>query len=278
MKYINIILSLFLALALNSCVANMSDNEINSFGDFNFDGSLSEWNKTFQNVCPSVTDAVMRPVIWNVDVERSFVISDNTIKSMSTCGLLVTLLEFPVYPPMNNSTVSPSVTEFNAVLQKSKLAKEFFKRHDCFPVLVSKYLTLINEFKCFPMEGGFEAPQIDYIEKLLASDLCMSVLDNNKKNQLMAMALAFEEKNRGCFTDVIFLPQTYTIMISIMQVRNYTPFIEEVGPRIREASAGYYLDDEPIGDIQYFCLTVSDAKLIVKYAKDFLNEQKTKTN
>ena len=277
MKYINFIMSLFWALALNSCVANMSDNEINSFGNFNFDGSLSEWNKTFQNVCPSVTDAVMRPVIWNVDVERSFVISDNTIKSMSTCGLLVTLLEFPVYPPMNNSTVSPSVTEFNAVLQKSKLAKEFFKRHDCYPVLVSKYLTLINESKCIPFEGGV-VPQIDYIEKLLASDLCMSVLDNNKKNQLMAMALAFEEKNRGCNNDIIIpLSQTYTIMISIMQVRNYTPFIEEVGPRIREASGGYYFV-QPNGDTQHFVLTVSDAKLIVKFAKDFLNKQKTKTN
>jgi len=247
-------------LVIKACSNNMDE-----VGDFNFDGSL-----TPQNVCPDVTDAVKFPVPWTVDVERTFVISDNTIRSMSTCGLLVTLMEYPSPPSASSNLYNPSVTEFNSSLRKNKIAIEFFKRRDCFPVLASKYLTLINENECRPMEGGFRVGKIDYIEKLLASDLCMSVLNKNKKNQLMAMALAFEEKNRVCYNE-IFLAQTYTIMISIMLWDNYTPFIENVGPRIREGAVGYYLV-ESNGDILCNCLLFSHVELIVKYAKEFLNE------
>jgi len=271
MKTINFTLSICLTLALNAC---MNDNDMDSLDAFENDGSLTEWSKPFHTICPTVTDAVMRPVPWTVDVERTFTISEQTIQSMSTCGLLVTMLEFPTHPSSSNSFYNPSFTYFNSLFSKNKVAVEFFNRSDCFPVIASKYLTLINdkENECHAKEGGYQGGDIDYIEKVLASDLCMSVMNDNKKNQIMTLALAYHEKNNVC-DNYAFLAQTYTIMISILLWEKYTPFIEEVGPRIREGSVGYYLI-EPNGDTLCNCLLISHVELIVKHAKEFLNEQK----
>ena len=74
-KSINFALSIVLVLAIHACSTKMDD----SFDDF-----LAKWEITYQNVCPSVTDAVNKPEPWNVDVARTFVIPSETIRSMST--------------------------------------------------------------------------------------------------------------------------------------------------------------------------------------------------
>ena len=261
-KQVNLILSIILALALNACSANMDDSE-----DFNFDDFFAKWG----NYCPSITDAVKKPEHWNVDVERTFVIPDGTIRSMSTCGLLDTYLTFPSHPdPNGGNFYNPAITEFNANLRKNKVAVELFKRSDCFPVLAAKYLTSIKEIK--PPDNKYGPydkiwKEVDDLEWLLASDMCMAVLNVKEKKQLMAIALVFEEKSR---VNVQCMLNTYNIMITIMINCNYQPFVKEVGPRIREGAAGYYLiEGEGLNVI-----IGSDIDLILKYANKFLNEQK----
>ena len=267
---INFILSII--LVLSACSTDTDD-----FNDF-----LAKWGITdqYQNVCPSVTDAVMCPEPRTADGDRSVVITDETIRSMSTCGLLVTMLEFPIYFAPISDFYYPSVIQFNSKLRDDKVAVELFERSDCFPVFAAKYIALIKENKEHPMKNESRpgtgiyigSAPTRYIEMLLASDLCMSVLNKKEINQIMKMALSNEEIERDKY-DKNYLSQTYQLMIAIMLWCNYSPFIEEVGPRIREGSVGYYLI-EPNGNMLCNCLLYSHVVLILKYAKEFLNEQK----
>ena len=265
-KSINFILSIALVIAIHACSTNMDD----SFDDF-----LKEWELSYQNVCSSVTDAVKVPEPWNVDVARTFVIPDETIRAMSTCGLLDTYLMFPSTPdPNGGNFYNPAITEFNANLRENKVAIELFERSDCFPVLAAKYLKCIKEIK--PPDSKYGPYDriwkvVDFLEWLLLSDMCMTVLDEKKKNQLMAMALVFKEKS---IANGQFWLESYNLMISIMISCNYKPFVTEVGPRIREGAGGYYLIDSDNGKFQSNALSASHVELILKHAKQFLNEQK----
>jgi len=261
------ILSIILPLALNSCSADSDNSQ-----DFDFNELLVKWELTYQNVCTTVEDAVKLPEPWNVDVARTFVISDETIRSMSTCGLLDTYLTFPSYPdPNGGNFYNPAITEFNSNLRENRVALALFERSDCFPVLASKYLTCIKEIK--PIEKNpFDKiwGDIDNLEWLLASDMCMTVSNVKEKNQLMAMALVFEEKSKA--NDQFWL-NSYNIMISIMLWCNYKPFVKEVGPRIREGACGYYLIDSEDDQWPSNILSASHIELILKHAKKFLNKQ-----
>jgi len=261
---INFILSIILALALNGCSADLDNSQ--DF-DTDFNELLIKWELSYQNVCTTVEDAVKLPEPWNVDVARTFIIPDETIRSMSTCGLLDTYLTFPSYPdPNGGNFFNPAITEFNANLQENKVALALFERSDYFPVLASKYLTCIKEIKQMEKNSHdriFE--DVDDLEWLLASDMCMKVTDEKEKNQLMAMALAFEEKSK---INGHILLNSYNIMIAIMLWCDYDPFIKEIGPRIREGAGGYYLIRDDGSDV----IIGSDIDLILKYANEFLNE------
>jgi hypothetical protein len=266
---INFLLVIITVLALNACSSTTDDNF-----DSDFESALVKWGINYHNVCTSVTDAIKYTGPWNKESVEAFIISDEAVRSMSTCGLLVTLLEYPRFDPPSSNFSHPVVTEFNNDISKDKIAIELFKRSDCFPVLTSKYLTLIKDNYLLKVGRGeyLRNGQINYIEMLLASDLCMSVLDKDEKKQIMTMALALEEKERAYY-DECYTAKTYTMMIAIMLWCNYTPFIEEVGSRISEGAVGYFLT-EPNGDVSGNCLSYSHVELILKFTKDFLNKNK----
>jgi len=263
-KSINFISSILLALAFNACSANMDDSDV-----FDLDESLAEWGITYQNVCPSVTDAVIRPEPWNVDVVRTFVISDETIRSMSTCGLLVTYLNFPVVlAEIGSDLFASSVTMFNNKLRENKVALEFFERNDFYSALVSKYLSLI---KITEYHEGIRVSTLDgpyNIEWLLANDMIMSAMSQKEKTQVMVMALE-RTKYAQDFENI----QPCLIMIAIMKTCKYGPFLKDIEPRLVETSAGYTMPD-PDGELSGNSLNSQNRAIIIKYAKQFLNEQK----
>ncbi|MDR2910337.1 MAG: hypothetical protein LBV47_03085 [Bacteroidales bacterium] len=220
---------------------------------------------SYENICPPVTDAIDYPEPWTVDIAKTFVIPDETINSMSTCGLLATLLEHPengMFRPWctycSNSEL-PGVTMLNDELRENKVAVELFKRDDYFSVLASKYLTIIEKKEYY-------YGQTEYFEMLLASDMCMSMLNENEKIQLMVMAL----KKATSKSESIGVNETCHIMVAVMQSCNYILFKKDVGTKLRETSMGYSMDISD--DIMYLGLN-SHSDIIVKYAKKFLNEK-----
>ena len=237
---------------------------------------VDEWGlRPYLYVCKSVKDAVKYPEPWNNDIEQTFVIPDETIRSMSTCGLLETMLNysflFPLlktWGPSEAYILSFNVTMFNNDLREYKAAVEFFNRDNFFPVLVSKYLPVINanDFVIFN-ETRDDYVFVNHIEMLLSSDMCMSLTNEREKNQLMAMALErikYTENNYSAYATPCH------IMIAIMKSSRYEPFMQDIEPRLIESTYGYamrepdgnYLDGHHYRDI------------IMEYANQFLNEQK----
>ena len=242
---------LIIQLMFTACMNNSSD------ASGSFDAFLEKWDElsSYPNVCTSVADAFIFPENWTrEDLDNFANLPDAIFCSMSTCGLLKTLLEHPTNRMTGpwcfycNSNDLPGVTMFNNKLRSDKVVVELFERDDCFSVLASKYLTIIKEKK----EIDF---QIRYFEMLLASDMCMTALNEKEKIMLMAMAMALGKK--GYDTD--FLSSTPYIMIAIMRACNYTPFINEVSSNLVECTWGYCNINEYD---------------ILKYAERFLNEKK----
>lgn len=217
--------------------------------DMSFETFLIDWDlqHIYQKTCTAVTDAVVYPVPWTKEIAGTFTISDETIFAMSTCGLLETWCNHPVrvLGPWCSSCSNknlPGVSDFNNSLRADRVAVELFKRDDCIAVLMNKYLTVIQENK------ETNGRQISF-EMLLASDLCMSVLNEKEKIQLMAMALENTKRTT----------ETRHIMAAIMRTCAYTPFLDEVGTSWEESTFGYEI-----------CFT----EIVEKYAKQYLDEQK----
>jgi hypothetical protein len=218
--------------------------------DTSFDAFLVDWGlqNTHQAICESVTDAIVYPAPWTEKIAETFIISDETIHAMSTCGLLKTWWDYPLRllgpwcTSCSNSKLH-GVSSFNNSLHTDIVAMELFKREDCVTVLMNKYLSVIRENK-EPTN-----PQVSF-EMLLASDMCMSILNEKEKIQLMAIAL----KNAKRSTE------TRHIMAAIMKACAYEPFLNDVGTNWEESTYGYEI-----------CFTDT----VEKYAKQYLNEQKS---
>ena len=269
-----------MVFALNACSDKMDDPVC-----FDFDELL----ETYQNVCPSVTDAIEIPDFWiNTNPYNLPSPTDETVRSTSTCGLLVTLLEYPlgVFLVASSNLFEPRVSMFNNELRSNKVAVEFFKRGNFYPVLVSKYLSVIKKNIEW---GGRAADSPYYIQWLLASDMCMSAMNKKEKIQLMVIALertkyALDMENQ----------EPCLIMISIMKSFKYAPFMKDIEPRLIETIMGYAMlkpGVEPMfyeyaGYTMYYhrpgevedgylnVLSSHSVDMIIKYAKQFLNEQK----
>ena len=245
MKSIKYITCIIFTLVLSACSTNEGEPECFDPEYIDFDESLAEWGISFQNVCRCVTDAVKYPEPWTIDVERNFVISDKTIRSMSTCGLLETWAKSPKSPSSDIYILfsEDNIAYRNNMILWNKMTVEFFDRSDFYPVLISNYLSVI---KVSEYDGHAIVVHPYYIELLLSSDMCISALSEKENIQLMAMALERTKYTVGydkinpCF-----------IMIAIMKSCKYTPFTE-IDPI-------YYNDN---------------ISIIIEYANQFLNEQK----
>ena len=265
---------IILALALNACSDKMDDPVC-----FDFDEFLA----TYQNVCTLVTDAIEYPDFW-WNPNNPFVPSDETLRSTSTCGLLVTLQKYTgMWYPAVGSLNAPIISMYNNYLRECKVAVEFFKRGDFYPVLVSEYLSVIK--KNFEW-GGRAADSPHYIQWLLASDMSMSVMSKKEKIQLMVMAL-----ERTKYALDMESQEPCLIMIAIMKSCKYAPFMEDIEPRLVETCVGYTMIEpgfkpvffESIGytwvklegpGFTANFLTSDHREIIIKCAKQFLNEQK----
>jgi hypothetical protein len=230
---------------LFTACSNDFDNQQESFDAF-----LITWDlqNVYQGICTSVTDAVTFPEPWTEEVAETFTISDEIILKMSTCGLLKTWWDYPprILGPwcsICSNSMLPEVSNFNNSLRADRVAAELFKRDDCTAVLKNKYLSVIRE------NQEPNGRQLSF-EMLLASDMCMSILNKKEKIQLLAMAL----KNTKCGTE------TRHIMAAIMRACNYAPFLDELGTNWEESTSGYEI-----------CFTDT----VEKYAKQYLNEQKS---
>ena len=250
-------------MTLAACLKDSSDS---------FDAFLEEWdllNISQNNYCKTVSDAYEYPEMWTLEEAEKFqMLPAETFSSMSTCGLLETLLIHPnnIFGPWcifcSGIFNTPGVTSFNMKHRASKVAVELFNRDDCFSVMSSKYLNIIKINKKQKLK------EIDYFEMLLASDMFMEALNEKEKVQLMAMALERkfdknlpEGQNPSEDELVYFLSVTPHIMIAIMKAFDYAPFMSEVGVSLKESLWGYHnLNDHDI----------------IEYAKNFLNEHKHK--
>ena len=252
-KSINFISSIILAFTLNACSANTDDHECFDPEYFDFDESLAKWGISFKNVCSCVTDPVKYPKPWTIDIERTFFITDKTIRSMSTCGLLVTFQEYP-----GGGTMKSRDSAMNEVIV------ELFNRDDFYSVLVSKYLSVI---KVSEYQGGgvvISSPDGPFhIERLLASDRCISALSEKEKIQLMAMAL-----ERTKYAKEIENMAPCQIMIAIMKSCEYAPFVKDYEQWLE---AYNMLDDDGIINVN---ILIKHHKDIVEYAIQFINDNK----
>jgi len=224
-----------------------------------FEAFLDYWKLTpYLNACSSITDAFQYP-----DTMKSldyFLIPDEIIHSMSTCGLLETLHThpktlFPWYFPFTfRYTNLPRVTRFNDSLRANNVAVEMYKRSDCFPVLAAKHLAVLQGSLSWCVES--------YLEMLFGSDMGMSAL--NEREKILSMAMALEKTRRYDHDDNIneVLGSLHVLAV-IMRSCNYDPFLRTVGTEWQEGLYGYLICSQYRNEI-------------ILFAKQFLNEQKHK--
>ena len=248
----------------------ISCSKEDSFDTFNLNTfqEKREWLNLHSNeICSLKTDAIILPEN-NTSLEdiANFVISDKDIRSMSTCGLLETLQEWPSYRQGPWSCICvdlnlSGVTLFNRGLKENKIAVELFGRRDCFQVLASKYqsLDVLNENNSL---------RTQFFEMLLASDMCMTTLSKNEKIIFLVMAM---EKGLSILQHLYEneslnyrFNSSFIIMISVMKECEYSPFIKELKPYLTEWTNGYY--DPRIG---YYLLPREE---LINYTKQLLTE------
>ena len=163
----------------------------------------------------------------------------------------------------------PSVTKFNQYLWNNKEAAAFLERKDCASVLISTYFNCMKKpNKCIKLDstGMWKCEDEDiffwFLSYFMTSEICMSKMNLTEKVHLMALTL--ESTKYEFMTS----PFNNNIMISIMLSSNYTPFVEDIKPKLRQAIGGVSYWVEMGGDYYQ-----QDA-LIKKYAKQFINDNK----
>lgn len=82
------------------------------------------------------SDGMQYPANWTIADAKAFVVSDETIRSMSTCGLLDSYLTHPervlgLWCMWCSYSLLPGVTDFNNKISNDKILKEFFDRELC---------------------------------------------------------------------------------------------------------------------------------------------------
>ncbi|MDR1556480.1 MAG: hypothetical protein LBS88_05535 [Tannerellaceae bacterium] len=211
-------------------------------------------------------DAIQYPEPWTAEVSKTFVIPDKTIRRMSTCGLLEAYLRCPDrgFDPwciICSDLNVGGVARFNDMVNNDRVVVELFKRKDCIPVLMTKFQSVIVRH-----DGKEGRGKNACLEMLLASDLCMSVLnDANAQRSLMEMALEMASANETHIREVRH------IMVAIMKKCNYTPFLEEAVKDHPSYTIGTYLPG--LTEWMYgYIICRSD--IVEKYAKKFLSEKK----
>ena len=239
-------LALVIPIVLTSCSKKWNGDEpepepepeIDLFNFETFEEFIDFWDLTpYQSVCTSVTDAFdgYPNSMWSLEY---IAIPDEVVLSMSTCGLLETLLTHPANrvrgpwnPPIEfiNRYDIPGVDFFNDSLNVNNVAVELFKRDDCFSVMASKYLNVIKE-------KAETYGMIRYLDMLFASNMCMSAF--NEKEKILSVAMALE-RSRQYQPGYIHILEPCHILAVTMRSCNYTPFLNEFGYTWGQSRDGY---------------------------------------
>ena len=240
--------------AFGSCSMNNNDE---SFDDSEiFEEYFEEWGITipYRDVSKSETYHLLENLIDDIQ--------DNLFFSL------------PMY---SSYTRIYSPTEFNDSLRSNKAAAALFEREDCVFVFISTYLTSIKANKYltvdFPNCTGCETVgPINSLfhfrfEWVLSSEIFLSKMNKTETVQLIALVLErikYEKRS----------PYPFSILISIMLLNNYTPFVEDVKPTIMELNLCRYGLKSTEGYITMPGVDDQASDLIVGYAKQFINDNK----
>lgn len=225
--------------ALSSCSKN----------DDIFEQYFEDWDMMipYQNVSKSKTYKLLDALIDNMDKNEVYIIN------------------FP-----SNSLNYPSVTKFNEYLWNNKETNAFFERGDCAFVLISTYLSSLKTNRYKAVDDGFVLGNkwLHLFDYVLTSEICMSNMNVAEKVRLMVLAL---ERLKYGFTNVFNDGSNmistnlldYNIMISIMLSSNYTPFVNDIKPMLREAGMG-----------AVYAVPFDNFYLIPECARQFINDNK----
>ncbi|SFK46215.1 hypothetical protein SAMN05216357_102252 [Porphyromonadaceae bacterium KH3CP3RA] len=256
----------YLALVFAGC---SQDDDLSSVTRDDWNAIKSRYG-TYQQRCGSVSDGIQYPANWTIKDAEAFVVSDETIRSMSTCGLLDTYLTHPerVLGPwceVCSYSLHPGVTEFNNMVNNDKILKEIFGRNNCVEVLASRYLSMIEQ-------GEEVIGRKKCLEMIIASDACISLLKEEERVQFMMMALKMMNREKK------LLKEPRHILVAIMKAGNYTPFLTEAS---KDGKYSAFKTEDGVGDPQRNGLSentwgydICVYDVVEKYAKRFLNDLK----
>jgi hypothetical protein len=225
--------------------------------------------------CDAAVDAFLHPEDWST----SYMIPAETISVMGTCELLSSYFNY-------QKTLSgpwcficgrqdiPGFTLFNRfiygfgipvyfipAIELEPTIVEFFSRNrdDCANALASTYLWLIDH-TVLGQKTGKEA----CLELMIASDMSMTVLDENTKKEFMLMALMMADK----FPEQA--RETRHIMVSVMKSENYTPFLTEAELEKYVVTEGHYES----GLTEWLCgYIICRYNVVEKFARQYLTEK-----
>jgi hypothetical protein len=205
--------------------------------------------------CSKASDAYKYPPSseWPAGYFLTFSIPDNVVKKMSTCGLLTTYLTHPrrmggPWDTLTSNSNSHGLSWFINDIEHDNVAMELVKRIDWVDVAFNHYASEIESKK--EITGEFRS-----FEMLLSYYEFVKTLNNDRMYQLLTMTLKLAKQT----TDLI---ETRHIMVSIMKVYDYKPFLEyaEQENGFQEWTRGYLISGSPI---------------VEQYAKEFLQTLKT---
>jgi len=229
------------------------------------------------NLVTNDGDELSRDILNNFIVKyaRQFLNDNGYYQDLSyweTCDFLEAVIDYidknqvRLISYSSSNLNYPSVTKFNEYFRNSKEAVALFEREDCVPVLISIYQDFLDTKRYLTIDSQWWNNRFfTFLELVLSSDLCMSKMNLTEKVQLMVLVLERIERH-------FYGQWQFNIAISIMLSSNYSPFVNEVKPILRESSMGavYGLvanDGRPLTADQ-------SINLIARYIKQFLSDNK----
>lgn len=256
----------FLVLVFAGC---SQDEDLSSVTRDDWNAIKSKYG-TYKKICGNFSDGIQYPANWTIADAKTFVVNDETIRSMSTCGLLDSYLTHPerVLGPWCvwcSYSLLPGVTDFNNMVNNDKILKEFLGRDNCVEVLAARYLSMIEQ-------GEEVIGRKKCLEMLIASDACISLLKEEDRVQFMMMALKMMTREKE------LLKEPRHILVAIMKASNYTPFLTEAS---EEGKYSAFKTEDGVGYAQRNGLSehtwgydICVYDVVEKYAKRFLNDLK----
>lgn len=228
-------------LALSSCSKNELNSEI-------YEEYFEEWDITIP--------------YQDVSKTKTYKMLENLIDHLNEYVLPIQPVTSSYYP-----TITP--TEFNNYLLNNKEATTLINMEDCVFVLVSTYLASLKKGNIWNnKDHNISIRKFCFFEMFLSSDMFMSKMNVTDKVQFMVLALERYKYEVDPYTLYCF-----TMMISIMQSNDYTPFVNEVKPMITEGFQCIYrlrMNEQNLTPGYDDHAT----DLITGYAKQFINDNK----